>query len=169
MIHVTDAYARQITTTIHQPMGDHNDAHNLPSTWNLGTASAQDVLDVHQQPDMTDDFIYLQVQEPPVPSAPVTDQALQCPASPVSSVVLHNATTNIYPQTMHAPTTIKQGNVTEHQPPSYNELYGKGHPGFNPAPHTYQPQPWNQQFQPRQGNAAVSTQPQPMVNQLHFY
>ncbi|KAJ8028328.1 hypothetical protein HOLleu_30531 [Holothuria leucospilota] len=161
-----DAYARQKTATIHQPMGDHNDAHNIPSTGNLGTLSAQGALEVHQQPDVTPDFIYLQVHEPPVPSAPVTDQALQCSASPFLSVVLHKATTNIYPQTTHAPTTINQGNVTEQQPPSYNELYGKGHPGFDPAPHTYQPQPWNPQFPPHQGNAAVSTQPQPMPSNM---
>lgn len=134
---------------------------------NEGNDAAQDGAKVHQQPETNPDFIYLEVQDQPSLSVPITDQMLQKPVSPIPSVVPQNETTDSFPQATHASAALRQGYVPEQQPPPYNELYVKEQPGFNPGPHTHQPQPWNQQFQPQyQGHQAVTTQPQPMPSNV---
>lgn len=160
-----DAYVRQITTTMHQPMGDNNYAHNIPRAGNEGNISSHGRPEAHQQTETTPDFIYLEIQEPPVSSTPTTDQRLQTPTAPVPSVVPQNQTTNSYQQTTYPPAAVNQGYVPVQQPPSYNELYGNGHPGFNPGPYTHQPQPFQTNYQ---SNVVVTTQPQPTPSNMVF-
>lgn len=83
-IHVRDTYA---TVTIHQPEGDGNYARNVSITMNQGNDSAKDGPEVYQQPETTPHFIYLEIQEQPALSAPITDQKLQKAVSPIPSVI----------------------------------------------------------------------------------
>ncbi|KAJ8028320.1 hypothetical protein HOLleu_30523 [Holothuria leucospilota] len=130
--------------TINGMAGDHTYSHNIAIVGNQGTP----------------DFVYLENQDPP---APITDQSLQTAASPLPHVVPQNQTTNSYPQSTLPPAAINQGYVPEQHPLTYNEVFGKGHPGSNFGPHTQQPQPWGQQFHPNyHSNVTVTTQPQTM-------
>ncbi|KAJ8028318.1 hypothetical protein HOLleu_30521 [Holothuria leucospilota] len=149
--------------TIKETTGGHTYAHNIANVGNQGNSSGHGGPEVLQQPSTTPDFVYLENSDVPATPAPITDQRLQQTASPVPHVVPQNQTqaTNSYPQTL-PPAAINQSYIPEQHPPSYNEVFGKGHPSSNFGPHTQQPQPWGQQFHPNyHNNVTVTTQPQP--------